>query len=185
MIASTVSLSGMSGSMSAASPKSANPALLYASIKMLAGLTSRCSTPRRCAAARASAIRTPTSRTRRWLGRGSFVIHRVSEPPGHSSMTRKGRSSPSRPASCTVTMPGWPDILPAAPASRRKRRCSASLSSLRSSTLTATSRFSDSWRASQTIAKPPRAIARQSAIPGISGGTGAATRTKIVPTAHR
>ena len=77
MIASTVSLSGMSGSMSAASPKSANPALLYASIKMLAGLTSRCSTPSKCAADKASAIRTPTSRTRRWLGRGSWVIHLV------------------------------------------------------------------------------------------------------------
>ena len=96
-------------------------------------------------------------------------------------MTRKGRSSPSRPASWTVTIPGCPDILPAAPASRRKRRRSASVSSLRSSTLTATNRFSDSCRACQTIAKPPRASApiRHTGNLRWNGGSHA---TKIVPT---
>ena len=63
-------------------------------------------------------------------------------------------------------MPGCPDILPAAPASRRKRRCSASVSSLRSSTLTATNRFSD-LPSLPDDSEAARAIARQSAIPGI------------------
>ncbi len=46
VMASIASLSSMPGSGMVASPKSARPALPYASIKMLAGLTSRCSTPR-------------------------------------------------------------------------------------------------------------------------------------------
>ena len=45
VIASSVSLSSIPGSGSAASPKSASPECPYASIRMLAGFTSRCSTP--------------------------------------------------------------------------------------------------------------------------------------------
>ena len=72
----------------AASPKSASRGLPWLSIRMLAGLTSRCSTPDAWAAANASAIWRPTCRTLSSLGRFSGLSHLVNDPPGHSSMTR-------------------------------------------------------------------------------------------------
>ena len=80
--ASKASARSASGSGMIAKPKSARPACSYESIRMFAGLTSRCSTPRACAAASASAIRTPRSRTRCSLRRFSGLSQEVSEPPG-------------------------------------------------------------------------------------------------------
>jgi hypothetical protein len=71
-----------------ASPKSDRPTKPYRLIRMFAGLMSRCSTPAACAAARASAILTPMSRTCAGLIGPSRCRASASEPAGHSSITR-------------------------------------------------------------------------------------------------
>jgi len=70
-----------------ASPKSDKPTMPYRLIKMFADLMSRCSTPTACAAASASAILIPISRT--FTGAiGPFLsTASLSEPPGQSSIT--------------------------------------------------------------------------------------------------
>src|SRR4051795_12034132 len=65
-------------------------------------------------------------------------------------------------------MPGWPDSLPAAAASVSTRRWFVS-PNWPWYTLTATSRFSDDWRAFQTTAWPPRASGFHSPKPQRSG----------------
>ncbi len=84
-----------------ASPKSDSATMPYPLTRMLAGFTSRCSTPAACAAASASATRTPMSRTSPGLSGPSSRSRSASDPPGHSSSTMYGRPSPSTPASYT------------------------------------------------------------------------------------
>nr|WP_262380623.1 hypothetical protein [Nonomuraea sp. PA05] len=77
-----------------ARPKSERATWPYRLSRMLAGFTSRCSTPCACAAASASAMRAPTS-----LASAGESTRPASDPPGHSSSTMYGRPSGSTPAS--------------------------------------------------------------------------------------
>jgi len=77
-----------SAAMIDASPKSDRQTRPYRLTRMFAGLMSRCSTPAACAAARASEILIPMSRTCAGLIGPPLCSASCSEPAGHSSITR-------------------------------------------------------------------------------------------------
>ena len=141
-------------------PKSAIASRPCWSSSMLAGLTSRCTTPAACAASSAEAA----SRSQRSAVcseiRSPLRSLSATVPPVSSSITMNVRPSCS-PTSKIVTTFGWLESPAAARASRWKRwRARSSSERCEPSSLTATSRPSSSSWASQTLAIPPFAMWR-------------------------
>src|SRR5215207_11244255 len=99
-----------------------------------------------------------------------LAIASSSEPRSMYSVTRYGCPVSARPAVYTVTTFGWPDSRATVLASLRNARHVASSSSTPwRSTLTATTRSSDCWRARYTCAAPPAPSGRTISKPGSRG----------------
>ncbi len=144
-----------------AMPKSVSTTRPPFSSSTFPGLTSRCSTPTRCAASSASINLAPIAAASCGSNAPRSTSTSSSEGPSTSSMTMTGRPCSSV-TSCTVTTPVC-RIRAAACASRciRVRRSSSSAweASVKARrTLTATSRFSSSSTARATTPMPPRPI---------------------------
>jgi hypothetical protein len=148
-----------------AMPKSVRTTRSSGPSKILAGFTSRCTTPAWCAAR--SPAKTPRPiRATRADGRGpwSRTVSR-SDWNGTSSITMAGRPSSSK-KSYTPTTFGWRSRATiCASRTARRRTISRSASSMSGGqiiSLTATSRLSSSSRARQTAPMPPRPITARS-----------------------
>jgi hypothetical protein len=137
-----------SESASRAMPKSVSTHEVGSS-STFCGLTSRCSTPRPWAKERASASTSPM-RTTSSGGSGPCALSRsCSVPPSWKSMTMAGRPDAVVPVASTVTMLGcWRPRSTVIWTSRANRaaRSGSSAESI-SSTLMATSRSTETWRA--------------------------------------
>src|SRR5437762_6435227 len=134
---------------------------------MFAGLTSRCTTLRRCAAARADATSAIKRRTR--ASGSTRPSASPSVGPSTYCITMYGmRLRGSSPTWYTFTMFGW-DTAAAASASRVNRaRATRSSATAGKSTLTATSRLSDSSLPMKTTPMPPSPMMPTSRIAGAS-----------------
>jgi hypothetical protein len=139
-------------------PKSASLAPPSASTRTLAGVTSRWTTPCRCAASRVSSSPRP-SRATRPVGSGpSRSTSSCSDGASTSSITSSGRPSCTS-TSCSTTAPGWLNLAAAraSPSTRSRSRVrSAAVADGGSHrSLIATSRPSSSSRARHTTPMPP------------------------------
>ena len=128
-------------------PKSASSGSPKSETRMFSGLMSRCSTPALCAYWRAAEIFTPTRSTSA-TGSGPDARRRSDrDPPEHNCIARYGDPSSAKPESNIVTMLGWLPTRPLVAASRRKRAFASAPARCTASTLSATSRCTDSCTA--------------------------------------
>ena len=150
-------------------PKSPSAGSAKRDMRMLAGLTSRCRIPARCAVSSAPASSTPMSRTSDHGNGPPCAIRSASEPPDMKSMTMKGSPFGVVPPRWTATMCGWPDSVPMARHSRSNPRRASSSPIRAVSTFTATRRPNAGSSAAYTTPKPPLPIASGRSRPGTIG----------------
>ena len=147
-----------SNSLECAMPKSLNNARpVPTSMKIFSGFTSRCTTPRACANANASATSLSTRSARSASNGPSSITACFSVRPGTSCITSARPPSRRRFTACTVTMFGCCKRATVR-ASRVKRAIASSAfaANLGRTTLMATSRNRARSRARYTTALPPR-----------------------------
>ena len=152
-------------------PKSVSCGSPYSVRRMFAGLTSRCTVPRRWAVSNAPATFTPMcSASAHPTGPLSWILA-SNEPCGWYCMTMYGRPVAVVPTWKMVTMCGCPDSLPIATCSRTNRsRLSGSRSAV--STFTATVRSSSGWLQRYTTPNPPRPISSGFSKPAATNSAG-------------
>ena len=143
-----------------ARPKSATLMRPSAAMSTFSGLTSRCTSPARCAAASASSTRSATSSASPTVRDPRSARWRRRLTPSTYSIVRYD-VSPSTPWSYTPTRPGW--VSRAAARASRRNRATKSAPAAPSArcgcmTLSATSRSSRRSTARYTVAMPPRAM---------------------------